>query len=154
MLALGFTPSLPAATLGYIVMVILLIVSPLLRGLGAIEVSLTYMLNQFGFSLTAAASITLLYRLFEFWTPLLISVASFFSKKDNVILRVLPAVFIFAVGIVNIISVITPALPKRLHAIKNLLPADFILASNALVLISGLLLIIIAIFLMQGTKRA
>lgn len=154
MLALGFIPSLPAAIIGYIVMVILLIVSPLLRGLGAIEVSLTYILNQYGFSLTAAASITLLYRLFEFWTPLFISIASFFSKKDNVILRVLPALFIFAVGIVNIISVITPALPQRLHAIKNLLPADFILASNALVLISGLLLIIIAIFLMQGSKRA
>lgn len=154
MLALGFFPSLPAAIIGYIVMVILLIVSPLLRGLGAIEVSLTYILNQYGFSLTAAASITLLYRLFEFWTPLFISIASFFSKKDNVILRVLPALFIFAVGIVNIISVITPALPQRLHAIKNLLPADFILASNALVLISGLLLIIIAIFLMQGSKRA
>lgn len=154
MLALGFTPSLPAAILGYIAMVILLIVSPLLRGLGAIEVTLTYILSQYGFSLTAAASITLLYRLFEFWTPLFISIASFFSKKDNIILRVLPAVFIFAVGIVNIISVITPALPHRLHAIKNLLPADFILASNALVLISGLLLIIIAIFLMQGSKRA
>lgn len=154
MLALGFIPSLPAAIIGYIVMVILLIVSPLLRGLGAIEVSLTYILNQYGFSLTAAASITLLYRFFEFWTPLFISIASFFSKKDNVILRVLPALFIFAVGIVNIISVITPALPQRLHAIKNLLPADFILASNALVLISGLLLIIIAIFLMQGSKRA
>lgn len=154
MLALGFTPSIPAAIIGYIVMVILLIVSPLLRGLGAIEVSLTYILNQYGFSLTSAASITLLFRLFEFWTPLFISIAAFFSKKDNVILRVLPAVFIFAVGIVNIISVITPALPQRLHAIKNLLPADFILASNALVLLSGLLLIIIAVFLIQGSKRA
>ncbi len=153
MLALGFNPSVPAAIIGYIVMVILLIVSPLLRGLGAIEVSLTYILNQYGFSLTAAASITLLFRLFEFWTPLFISIASFFSKKDNIILRVLPAVFIFAVGIVNIISTITPALPQRLHTIKNLLPADLILASNALVLISGLLLIIIAAFLMQGSKR-
>lgn len=154
MLALDFTPSLPAAIIGYIVMVILLIVSPLLRGLGAIEVSLTYILTQYGFSLTAAASITLLFRLFEFWVPLFISIAAFFSKKDNIILRVLPALFIFAVGIVNIISVITPTLPKRLHTIKNLLPADFILASNALVLISGLLLIIIAIFLIQGSKRA
>lgn len=154
MLALGFTPSLPAAILGYIVMVILLIASPLLRGLGAIEISVTYLLKQYGFSLIEAAAITLLFRLFEFWLPLFISVASFFSSKNNLVLRVLPAVLIFITGIVNVISAITPALPKRLHALKNFLPVDFILVSHALVLISGLLLIIIAVFLIQGSKRA
>lgn len=154
MLALGFEPTLPAAIIGYIVMVILLIASPLLRGLGAIEVSVAYILNQYGFSLTAAASITLLFRLFEFWTPLFISIGSFFSKKDNLILRVLPAAFIFIVGIINIISAITPALPQRLRITREIFSSDFIIISNALVLVSGLILIIIAIFLMRGSKRA
>jgi len=45
MLALGFEPSWPAAILGYIVMVVLLMASPFLRGFGAIEVSVTYVLG-------------------------------------------------------------------------------------------------------------
>ena len=69
MLALGFNASWPAAFIGYITMVLILIASPFLRGLGAIEVSLTFVLGQFGFPLIAAATITLLYRFFEFWLP-------------------------------------------------------------------------------------
>lgn len=81
MLALGFDPSWPAAFIGYIVMVILLIASPFLRGLGAIEVSLTYVLGQLGYPIIAAATITLLFRLFEFWIPLFAGILSFSHKE-------------------------------------------------------------------------
>ena len=87
MLALGFHASWPAAMIGYVVMVILLIASPFLRGLGAIEVSLTFILGQFGFPVVAAATITLLYRLFEFWLPLFAGVISFFTRRDNLVLQ-------------------------------------------------------------------
>ncbi len=154
MLALGFGPSLPAAIIGYVVMVILLIASPFLRGLGAIEVSLTFILEQFGFPIVAAASIVLLYRFFEFWLPLLAGLFSFISKKDNLILRVLPACIIFILGIVNIVSAITPAIPARLRLMKDLLPDNIIATSNGLVLVFGLLLVILSVFLLQGSKRA
>ncbi|HYK75913.1 MAG TPA: phosphatidylglycerol lysyltransferase domain-containing protein, partial [Daejeonella sp.] len=154
MLAIGLNASWPAAILGYIVMVILLIASPFLRGLGAIEVSLTFILGQFGFPVIAAASITLLFRFFEFWLPLLAGLASFISKKDNIILRVLPAFIILILGIVNIISAITPAIPARLRLMKNLIPEDLIVTSNALVLVFGLILILISVFLLRGSKRA
>jgi len=49
MIALNLHPSILAAVLGYIISVIFLIVSPFLRGLGAIEVSMTYILMRFGF---------------------------------------------------------------------------------------------------------
>lgn len=154
MLALGFDASWPAAIIGYIVMVILLIASPFLRGFGAIEVSLTYILGQFGFPVLAAATITLLYRFFEFWLPLVAGLLSFITRKDNLILRVLPAFIIFILGVVNIISSVTPAIPTRLRLMKDLLPEDIITTSNGLVLVFGLLLVILSVFLLKGSKRA
>jgi phosphatidylglycerol lysyltransferase len=154
MKALGLPASLPAAIIGYIVMVIILVISPFLRGLGTIEISLTFVLQQFGFPILAAATITLLFRFFEFWLPLIAGVASFITKKDNLILRILPAVIILVLGIVNIISAITPAIPSRLMFVRNLLPEDIIVLSNALVLVLGLILVMLSIFLLQGSKRA
>ncbi|MBC7655393.1 MAG: lysylphosphatidylglycerol synthetase family protein, partial [Oligoflexus sp.] len=154
MLALGFDASLPAAIIGYIVMVILLIASPFLRGLGAIEVSLTLVLQQFGFPIIAAATITLLFRFFEFWLPLFAGILSFITKKDNILLRILPAFIILILGVVNIISAISPAIPSRLRLMKNLIPEDIMVTSNSLILIFGLILVIISVFLLQGSKRA
>ncbi len=154
MLALGFEPSWPAAFIGYIIMVLILIASPFLRGLGAIEVSLTYILGQFGFPIIAAASITLLYRFFEFWLPLIAGIGSFVSRKNNIFLRILPPLIIFTLGIVNIISSITPAIPVRLKLVYEFLPKSLVINSNELVLVVGLLLIILSVFLLQGSRRA
>ena len=154
MLALGFEPSWPAAIIGYIVMVVLLMASPFLRGFGAIEVTITYILGQFGFPVLAAAAITLLYRFFEFWLPLTVGLLTFITRKDNLLLRILPACIIFTLGIVNILSSVTPALPDRLLILKDFLPEDIISASNGMVLVSGLLLLILSVFLLQGSKRA
>jgi len=154
MLALGFNASWPAAIIGYIVMVILLIASPFLRGLGTIEVSLTFILQQFGFPVIAAATITLLFRFFEFWLPLLGGIVSFIAKRDNLLLRVLPAFIILILGCVNMISAITPAMPTRLRLVQNILPEDIIVTSNALVLIFGIIMVMVSIFLLQGSKRA
>jgi phosphatidylglycerol lysyltransferase len=154
MKALGLPASWPAAIIGYMVMVVLLIASPFLRGLGTIEVSLTFLLQQFGFPILAAATITLLFRFFEFWLPLLAGLISFITKKDNLLLRILPAVIILVLGIVNIISAITPAIPARLSLVRNILPEDLIVISNSLVLVLGLILVMLSIFLLQGSKRA
>jgi phosphatidylglycerol lysyltransferase len=154
MLALGFIPSWPAAFIGYIVMVLILIASPFLRGLGAIEVSLTFILGQFGFPIIAAASITLLYRFFEFWLPLIAGIGSFISRKNNIFLRLLAPLIMFALGMVNIISSLTPALPERLKLVHEFLPRGFASNSNELVLVVGLLLIILSVFLFQGSRRA
>ncbi|MDB5019115.1 MAG: hypothetical protein JWQ28_242 [Pedobacter sp.] len=154
MKALGLPASWPAAIIGYMVMVILLVISPFLRGIGTIEISLTFLLQQFGFPILAAATITLLFRFFEFWLPLVAGIVSFITKKDNLILRILPAVIILLLGIVNIISAITPAIPSRLLFVKNLLPEDLIVVSNSLVLVLGLILVMLSIFLLQGSKRA
>ena len=140
--------------IGYVAMVMLLIASPFLRGLGAIEVSLTFILGQFRFLVAAAATIALVYRLFEFWLPLFAVVISFFTRRDNLVLRIFPALIILILGIVNMISAITPAIPARLRLVRDIIPDDVIVTGNAVVFVFGLMLVILSVFLLQGSKRA
>jgi len=154
MLALGFQPTILISFIAYIVMVMLLIMSPFLRGMGAIEVSMTYIFVKSGIPTAQAAAITLVFRFFEFWTPLIAGLGSFFFSRKNLLLRVLPVFIIFIAGLINIFSAITPALPSRIEILEKLLPKMAVLVSNFTVFFIGLLLIILAFFLMKGVKRA
>jgi phosphatidylglycerol lysyltransferase len=154
MVALNFPASLSTSIIAYIVVVIFLIISPFLRGLGAIEVSMTYVLLHSGFNNIEAISITILFRFFEFWLPLLTGIVSFLLKIDKLIMRIFPAVLIFALGIVNIISVLTPALPDRMRLLKDYLFVDFVSFSNSFVFIAGLFLLVTAAFMLRGLRTA
>ncbi len=154
MLALGFQPSILISFIAYIVMVMLLIMSPFLRGMGAIEVSMTYIFVKSGIPTAQAAAITLIFRFFEFWTPLVAGLGSFFFSRKNVLLRVLPVFIIFIAGLINIFSAITPALPGRIEILEKLLPRIAVSVSNFTVFFIGLLLIVLAIYLLKGVKRA
>jgi phosphatidylglycerol lysyltransferase len=154
MIALNFSPSLSTAIIAYIVVVIFLIISPFLRGLGAIEVSMVYVLTHSGFTNADSIAITLLFRFFEFWLPLFTGVVSFMLKVDKLIMRIFPAVLIFVLGIVNIISVLTPALPDRLRLLKDYLLVDFVSFSNSFVFIAGLFLLVTAAFMLRGLRTA
>ena len=152
--ALGMEPRLYAAMLGYIISVIFLVISPFLRGLGAIEVSMTYVLVRLGFGNVEAISITLLYRFFEFWMPLLIGVLTFMSRLNRLLMRILPSLFLMLLGILNIVSVLTPAISGRLNLLKEFLPMEVIHASNYLVLAAGLFLMVTAAFMLKGLRTA
>ena len=154
MAALHFDPSVYTALLGYVISVIFLVVSPFLRGLGAIEVSMTYVLVRLGFGHVEAISITLLYRFFEFWLPLLAGILTFLSKVNKLLMRILPALFLMLLGILNIVSVLTPAIPERLALIKEFLPIEVINASNYLVIAAGLFLMVTAAFMLKGLRNA
>lgn len=154
MLALHLPATLSTAIMSYIVVVLFLIISPFLRGLGAIEVSMTYVLMQSGFSNVESISVTLLFRFFEFWLPLFTGMMSFLLKVEKLIMRIFPAVLIFVLGIVNIISVLTPAIPERMKLLKDYLLIDFVSFSNSFVLIAGLFLLVTAAFLLRGLRTA
>ena len=64
MVALNFPASLSTSIIAYIVVVIFLIISPFLRGLGAIEVSMTYVLLHSGYNNIEAVSITIAFQVF------------------------------------------------------------------------------------------
>jgi phosphatidylglycerol lysyltransferase len=150
--ALGFHMTLEASVMAYITSVLVLLVSPFLKGLGAIELSMAFILTRFGFSTVDAISITLLYRFFEFWLPLSIGGLSFIFVKNNLVLRIIPAVMTFTLGIINIISVLTPAIQTRINALLEFLPVYAINYSNYFVLTTGLFLLIISAFLLKGLK--
>ena len=154
MVALNFHPSLNAAMMGYIISVIFLIVSPFLRGLGAIEVSMTYILIRFGFGNVEAISVTFLYRFFEFWLPLFAGILAFLSKINKLLMRIVPALLLMALGIINIISVLTPAISERLIRLKDFVPMEVIHASNYLVMAAGFFLLVTAAFLLKGLRTA
>lgn len=154
MIALGFTPSLAAAVMGYIISVLFLIVSPFLRGLGAIEISMCFILIQFGFGNISAIAITFLYRFFEFWIPLLAGAFLFLLNVNKLLMRIVPSFLLFALGLINIISVLTPAISERLKTLENFIPISAIKASNYFVITAGLFMLVTAAFMLKGLRTA
>lgn len=154
MVALQLEPSIAAAVLSYIVAVIFLIVSPFLRGFGAIEISMGYLLVRFGYTEAAAISITFLYRFLEFWLPLLAGALSFLLKLNKLLLRVIPALLLLLLGIVNLVSVLTPAIHFRVHLLRDFLPLSTIQASGYFMLITALFLLVTAAFMLKGLRMA
>jgi phosphatidylglycerol lysyltransferase len=67
--------------LAYTIATLILYVAPVARGVGAIELSLMYVLNQNGIDTNDALTITLLSRFFGFWLPLLLGAVSFIDLK-------------------------------------------------------------------------
>jgi phosphatidylglycerol lysyltransferase len=154
MKVMGVEASWKIALIGYVIATLLLVISPFLRGIGAIELSLTLILKNYGFQTSEALAITLMYRLFEFWIPIVAGIVSFVLKKGNMLLRIAPALLLLALGIINIISVLTPALRYRVRLLREFLPLETIHVSNYMVFIIGLLSIITSAFLFRGLKNA
>ncbi|MFD1165321.1 flippase-like domain-containing protein [Sphingobacterium daejeonense] len=154
MYALGLPMSFEAALVGYIISTLLMIVSPFLRGLGAVELSMFLIFKKFGYSHEAGLGITLLYRVFEFWLPLVFGLIAFSLKGAQLITRIGPAVMIFLLGLVNIISVITPPLANRFHLERFYFPAEALSISKLLVLIIGAGLLVSSTYLFRGFRAA
>ncbi len=154
MLAVHAHPSLQAAGLAYVISVLLTVASPFLKGVGAVELSVAYILGTFGYSAVEALAITLVYRTFEFWLPLLCGLFSFLVKGKNLFLRLFPAFFIFLLGIINILSVLTPPLADRMRLLHQFLPANTIHATNTLVIYVGVALLVSAAYLVRGLRNA
>ena len=70
--ALGYPAGFELALVGYTVATMFYAVSPFMRGLGLVELSLTYVLVQYGIPKVPAVSVALYYRFFEFWFHLLL----------------------------------------------------------------------------------
>ena len=66
--------------LAYTIATLILYVAPIARGVGAIELSLIYILTQNGIESNSAFTVTLLSRFLVFWLPLLFGAASFLNR--------------------------------------------------------------------------
>lgn len=154
MLALGLSPDLGICIYAYTIGTLFYCFSPLLKGVGAVEVSMALVFMSGGLNEAQAISITLLYRAFEFWLPLLAGSVSFFFKGTNILIRLLPAVFVFLLGIVNIISTFSPDITSRIKLIEQFIPLEGLNFSKAMILSLGVLLVICSVFLIRGVRTA
>jgi phosphatidylglycerol lysyltransferase len=154
MKALGYPISVEGAAISYIISVMALIISPFLRGMGAIELSMSFILSRYGFTMPEAISITFLYRFFEFWILLIIGAFSFIFVRNNIFLRIAPVFLTFSLGLVNILSVLTPAIHDRLNLLHEFLSIYAIDISNYAILIVGFFLLLISAFLLKGVRMA
>lgn len=154
MQALGLGGHWELAAVGYVVAVLLLIASPFLRGLGAIEVSMTVVLTRYGVHEAQALTAVLLFRLFEFWLPLAWGVLSFIRGRSSLTLRLLPALMALILGVVNIVSAASPAAAHRMRVLHGLVPSATIDASSITILVAGLLLLFVSVALVRGLRLA
>lgn len=152
--ALNTQISLFACVMGYIVAIIFMLISPFLRGMGAVELSMAYLLSRFGLEHSEAVSVTLLFRFYEFWLPLLAGLLAFMLPFQKLILRILPALFLMLLGAVNILSVLTPALKNRVRLLEHFVPVELVSASNYLVFAAGVFLVFTSIYLFKGLRNA
>ena len=152
--ALGLPASLEASAIAYVLSVLLMLFSPFLRGLGAVELAMVFVLQSFGFSAVNALAITVLYRFFEFWLPLLAGLFSFLWKGRYIFMRLFPAILVFLLGVVNILSVITPPIAGRLRLLSRFIPVESINATNLFVLLTGFILLVTSAYLIRGQRNA
>lgn len=113
-----------------------------------------YILTSYGYTKEEGLGITIIYRSFEFWLPLLFGVISFIWRGRQIIARILPAIAIFFLGIINLISVATPPLVERMRLEKYYLPIEAMHASKLMVLVLGLGLMVSAAYLIKGYRSA
>ncbi|GAB3412566.1 phosphatidylglycerol lysyltransferase domain-containing protein [Niabella aquatica] len=154
MMAMGCQPSVEAAFMAYTISVLLMIISPFLRGLGAVEFSMIYILHIYGYNKAEGLGITILYRIFEFWLPLLGGIFAFAWRGKQLFIRLIPALAIFGLGIINILSVLTPPIAERIKLMRKHLPLEVIQESKLLVLFVGVGLIITTAYLIRGYRNA
>jgi phosphatidylglycerol lysyltransferase len=152
--SLGLTPTISVALIGYALVLLILISSPFLRGIGAIELALTYALTLFNYSSVAALSVVFLFRFFEFWSVMILGIIAILFKRDGIFMQLLAPVLLLFLGIANVLSALTPALETRLKLLKNFIPYDVIEVSNTAVLIIGIILITTAVAMVRGFKNS
>ena len=152
--ALKLDPSIIVAVIGYALVLLILMSSPFLRGIGAIELALTYALTLFNYNSVAALSVVFLFRFFEFWSVMILGLFAILFKKDGLFMQLLAPVLLFFLGIANVLSSLTPALVSRMKILKDFIPYDVIEVSTTAVLIIGIILIITAVALLRGYKNS
>lgn len=151
---LGAEATFPMAFAGYLGVLVVLMASPFLRGIGAVEALLTLVLVHFGLSPVVAVSAAVLFRFFEFWLVLLLAIPVFLLRPGNLLLRVTPSLLLFVLGMVNILSGLTPSVPARFQWLAGYLPLEAIHASAALTVAVGFVLLTTAFYLFRGLRSA
>lgn len=154
LLALHHPFNTEMVVIAYVSMLMALFVSPFMKGLGAVEFAMSYTLIHYGLNAAEALSVTLLFRFFEFWIPLFLGSFVAFRTFHKTLSRFIPALFIFTLGLVNILSVVTPPIKERLGFVMGIIGGQLVAFSNTLVLATGIIALFITPYLLIGMRTA
>jgi phosphatidylglycerol lysyltransferase len=152
-LAFHYPIQFGALVAGYAMGILFWIVSPTPQGIGVVEGVMTLVFTSLGVPAAVAATVTLAFRGLTFWLPLLIGfiilrwVRTFgveeksLSESWNV--RII-AILTAAMGVINVLSAVTPALAERLLILEQYSPLSVRHGGRLTAVLSGFALILLA----------
>ncbi|HET8524499.1 MAG TPA: phosphatidylglycerol lysyltransferase domain-containing protein, partial [Thermomicrobiales bacterium] len=162
LVAVGHHPSPPTVLAGYAVGTLFLLVAPLFRGIGFVELGMAVTLSRFGVPSAAALAAALLFRFCELWLPLVLGIGVQAGSRPEVrkLPPHLPAMATGFTGLLTVLSVLAPRLPRELNRLPHhhyqvhydvFAPAN---ASRTVTLIAGFLLIFLSYSLWRRKRVA
>ncbi len=138
---------------GYAVGILFLIVAITPQGIGVVEGMMALTFTSLGTSGAAAATITLVFRGFTFWLPMLLGffavqrIHTFGSNQrtrtDTWGVR-FAAILVALMGVINVLSAVTPSLENRLSILRNYLPLIIQHGGHLTAAFSGFALLMLA----------
>ncbi len=148
--------NIESAFLVYTFSTLFILVVPIFSGLGIVEAGSAIILHQLGMHPANALATILIWRVGEFWFPLVLGLALLppTSVVTRKVIRYLPVVSTLITGSIAIASVISPRLPHSLRAIEGYTLISIPSLSRIFVLLSGFLLIVLSVSLWQRKRVA
>ena len=149
--ALDAGPTVQIAAPGYVVGTLFLMIAPLFQGIGVVELSMAIALERAGVPNAAAFGATMLYRVGEVWTPLAVGIAVQIRAQEQLrrLPRNLPAILTGATGVLSVLSVMAPTIPRRFNRVEDYAFLDPHDVSRTFSLVAGAVLIALSLALIR-----
>ena len=151
----AFGPQVPLGTLiaGYAMAILFWIISPTPQGIGIVEGAMTLALTSLGVAGNVAAVVTLTFRGLAFWLPFVIGFwllrrLRSFGGRERVLSEVwsvrLAAILVAAMGIINLLSSVTPGLLSRVRVLALYSPLEVRRGGHLTATLAGFALLLLA----------
>jgi phosphatidylglycerol lysyltransferase len=154
-LFLAFGPAIPLGTViaGYSMAILFWIISPTPQGIGIVEGAMTLALTSLGVLGAVAAVVTLTFRGLAFWLPFVIGFwllrrLRSFGGRERTLSEVwsvrLAAILVAVMGVINLLSSVTPSLLNRVRVLALYSPLEVRRGGHLTATLAGFALLLLA----------
>ena len=144
--AVHLQPSLGTVMIGYTIGTLFLLVTPILHGLGAVELSMTVALHSLGIPSAAAFAAVLLYRVTEVWVPLFLGL-SFQAGESRELRRAsarLPALMTSLTGFITAVAAVSYPFPTYFDQLREYSMVNSAESTRTFTSVAGVLLMLLS----------
>ena len=143
---------------GYVVGILFLIVSITPQGIGVVEGAMALVFTSLGIPGAVATTVVLAFRGLTFWLPMLLGFFAvqrmqLFSSNQRTSTEIwgvrFAAILVALMGVVNVLSAVTPSLMDRLAILRQYLPLEVRHGGHLTAALAGFALLVLA----QGLSR-